>query len=66
MTQRTFEDPVLELAMRLGDGPEDVIGLASEMTDADAERELDKLDWRGAKQTADGILATLRGQGHTL
>lgn len=65
MTQRTFDDPVLELSMRLGDGPEGVLDLA-DVTDADAEIVLGVLDEVEAEERAAGIVATLRGQGHTL
>jgi hypothetical protein len=65
MKQRTFDDPVLELAMRFGDGPEAVLDLA-DVTDADAEIALGVLDEVEAEEQAASIVATLRGQGHTL
>jgi len=65
MTQRTFDDPVLELAMRLGDGPEGVLDLA-DVTDDEAEAVLTTLDEVEAEQRAAGIVDTLRRQGHTL
>jgi hypothetical protein len=65
MTQRTFDDPVLELAMRSGDGPEGVLDLA-DVTDDEAEIVLAVLDEVEADEKADRIVATLRQQGHTL
>jgi hypothetical protein len=65
MTQRTFDDPVLELSIRLGDGPEDVLDLA-DVTDSDAEIVLSVLDEVEAEEQAAGMVATLRRQGHTL
>jgi hypothetical protein len=66
MDDGRFTDPVLELNRRLGGGPEDVIGLGSEMTDADAEIALGVLDEVEAEEQAASIVATLRQQGHTL
>jgi hypothetical protein len=61
-----FQDPVLELNRRLGFGPEGVLSLATEMTDAHAEIALGRLDEAEAAEKAAGYLATLRRQGHTL
>lgn len=67
MTQkRQFADPVLELAMRLGGGPEHVLEFASDVTDEDAETVLEVLDEIEAEERAGGIVATLRRQGHSL
>lgn len=65
MKQRTFGDPVLELAMRLGDGPENVLDFAG-VSDAEAEDMIADLDKAEASETAARIRDTLRQQGHLL
>ncbi len=65
MAQRTFEDPVLELATRLGGGPEGVLDFA-DTTDEEAEIVLGVLDEVEAEEQARGIVSRLRQQGHTL
>ena len=65
MTQRTYEDPILELATRLGD-PLDTISLAGEVSPEDAEIAIGVLDEVEAEERAAGIVDTLRRQGHTL
>lgn len=65
MTQRTYEDPILELATRLGD-PLSTIELAGEVSPEDAELAIQVLDEVEAEEQAVGIVATLRRQGHTL
>jgi hypothetical protein len=61
-----FQDPVLELNRRLGGDVGDIISLAGEITDADAEIALSVLDEVEAEERAASIVATLRRQGHTL
>jgi hypothetical protein len=65
MTQRTYEDPILELATRLGD-PLSTIELAGEVSPEDAEIVLSVLDEVEAEERAAGILATWRRQGLVL
>lgn len=65
MTHRTFDDPVLELATRLGTGPEGVLDLA-DVTDAEAEIVLSTLNELEAEERAAGIAARMRAMGHTL
>jgi hypothetical protein len=65
MTQRVFDDRVLELARVLGGGPEGVLDLA-DVSDAEAETVIQVLDEVEAEERAAGIAATLRRQGHTL
>lgn len=65
MTQRTFDDPVIELATRLGHGPEGVLDLA-DVTDAEAEIVLDALDEVEADEEVARIEATLRQMGQIL
>jgi hypothetical protein len=62
MTQRTFDDPVLELAMRFGHGPEGVLEFAG-TTAEEAETVLEVLDEVEAEERAADWLATFRLQG---
>lgn len=64
MTERMFDDPVLELARQLGDGPEGVLDL--DVTDDEAEAVLAAIGEAEAEQQASRIASTLRAQGHTL
>lgn len=66
MAERLYGDPVLELTHRLGGDPEDVIGLAADMTDEEAEVVLEVLDEVEASEHASGIVSRLRQQGHVL
>jgi hypothetical protein len=61
-----FQDPVLELNRRLGGDIDDIISLAGEITNADAEIALSVLDEVEAEERAAGILAAWRRQGYTL
>jgi hypothetical protein len=63
MTERKFDDPVIELAVRLDD---DQILLGGEVTPEDAEIALAVLDEVEAKEQAASIVQRLRQQGHTL
>jgi hypothetical protein len=65
MTQRAFDDPVLELAMRSGDGPEGVLDLA-DVTDDEAEIVLAVLDEVEGEEKAASITGRLRAMGHVL
>lgn len=64
--ERVFSDPHLELAHRLGGDPTDVIGLASDTDDSDAEIALAVLDEVEAEEQAASIVSRLRRMGHTL
>jgi hypothetical protein len=63
MAQRTYGDPVLELMHRTGGDPADVIGLAAEMSDEEAEIGLGTLDAVEAGQRAAEIAGQLRHVG---
>lgn len=63
MAPRKFEDSVLEVMARLGDGG---IELAGEMTDEEADELIDALDHAEAEETARDIAGRLRAQGHIL
>lgn len=65
MTQRTFDDPVLELAMRTGDGPESVLDFAGTSSE-EAEIVLGVLDEVEAEERAASITSRMRAMGHTL
>jgi hypothetical protein len=65
MTQRTFQDPILELATRYGDAT-DTFRLANEMSNEEAEREIEAYDQMEAALKADDYLARLRAAGHVL
>lgn len=63
MTQRTHQDPLLEVMARLGD---EGIELAGEMTDEEADALIEALDEAEAQETARDIAGRLRAQGHIL
>lgn len=63
--QRQFDDPVLELAMRLGEGPEDVLEFAG-TADEEAEALIEVLDEIEAEENARDIAGQLRQMGHVL
>jgi hypothetical protein len=65
MTQRTYADPVLELSMRLGNGPEGVLEFAG-TTSEDAETVLEVLDEVEAEEQAGDIASRMRAMGHSL
>jgi hypothetical protein len=65
MTQRTYEDPILELATRFGDGPEGVLDLA-DVTDIEAETVLAVLDEADREEKAAAMTGRLRAMGHVL
>jgi len=64
--QRTYLDPVIELAGRLGGDPGDIYDLASQVSDEEAELVLEVLDEVEAEEAAAGIAGRLRRQGHIL
>ena len=66
MAQRTYQDPVIELARRLhGDHPERVLDFA-DVTTEEAETVLDVLDEVEAEENAAGIATRMRAAGHLL
>jgi hypothetical protein len=65
VTQRVFDDPVLELARVLGRGPEGVLDLA-DVTDSEAEIVLGVLDEVESEEHARDIAAQMKRMGHTL
>lgn len=66
MTERRFEDPVLELSMRMsGDDPTAILDMA-DTTAEEAQTVLEVLDEVEAEERAAGILASMRRQGHAL
>ena len=65
MTQRMFDDPVLELARQLGGGPENVLDLA-DVTDEEAETVLGVIGEVEAEERTRGIASRMRQMGHTL
>jgi hypothetical protein len=60
-----FDDPVLELARVMGDGPEGVLDLA-DVTNEEAETVLGAIGEVEAEERARGIAARMRQMGHTL
>lgn len=67
MAERTYQDPYLELATRLGGDATDVIDLASDgLTEEEAEIVISTLDEVEAEMAARDITDTLRQMGHTL
>jgi hypothetical protein len=62
--QRTYSDPVIELAIRCG-GPERVLDFADTTAD-EAETMLEVLDEVEAEERAASIAGNLRRMGHTL
>lgn len=66
MTQRSFDDPVIELTHRLGGEPEDTLDFSLTTSDEDAELLLEVLDEVEAEENARDIAGRLRSMGHAL
>ena len=66
MAERRFEDPVLELSMRMsGDDPTAILGMA-DVTPEEAASVIEVLDEVEAEEQAHSIAGRLRAMGHTL
>jgi len=63
---RTFDDPFLELAHRQSGDPTEVIDLAADMTEAEANEVIEAIDEVDAEMEAASIVGRLRQMGHRL
>jgi len=65
MTQRTYDDPILELSNRLGD-PINSIGLTADMTPQECELAIEALDEADAEEEAASYARRMRAMGYGL